>query len=137
MRLILNIAFLLVNIALFAQTPGIPYQAVLLSQDDPQELPGYDSEYSNVLRNSLESIQFSIQDINGLEFKEYHSDVIVDDYGYDEISNIVEEDDVPYSQEYVSLLARQGKIDAYKDGKNWLTSKEAILNYMHKRKRKR
>ncbi|MBL6663662.1 MAG: hypothetical protein ISP71_06100 [Flavobacteriales bacterium] len=81
MRLILNIAFLLVNIALFAQTPGIPYQAILLSQDDPQELPGYDSEYSNVLRNSLVSIQFSIQDINGLEFKEYHSDVIVDDYG--------------------------------------------------------
>ena len=25
MRLILNIVFLLVNIALFAQTPGIPY----------------------------------------------------------------------------------------------------------------
>lgn len=59
------------------------------------------------------------------------------DYDYDEISNIVEEDDVPYGQEYVSLLARQGKIDAYKEGKNWLTSKEAILNYMDKRKRKR
>ena len=38
------------------------------------------------------------------------------DYGYDEISNIVEEDDVPYGQEYVSLLARQEKIDAYKEG---------------------
>ncbi|MBL6663659.1 MAG: Fic family protein [Flavobacteriales bacterium] len=59
------------------------------------------------------------------------------DYGYDEISNIVEEDDVPYGQEYVSLLARQGKIDAYKEGKNWLTSKEAILNYIHNRKRAR
>lgn len=33
----------------------------------------------------------------------------------------VEENDFPYGQEYVSLLARQGKIDAYKEGKNWLT----------------
>ena len=118
MRLILKITFLLVNIALFAQTPGIPYQAVLLSQDDPQELPGYDSEYANVLRNSLVSIQFLIQDINGLEFKEYHSDE-------------------PYGQEYVSLLARQGKIDAYKEGKNWLTSKNAIQEYIIRRKRNR
>ena len=49
----------------------------------------------------------------------------------------VEENDFPYGQEYVSLLARQGIIDAYKEGKNWLTSKEAILNYIDKRKRKR
>tara|TARA_Y100000385_G_scaffold250974_1_gene273422 strand:+ start:484 stop:633 length:150 start_codon:yes stop_codon:yes gene_type:complete len=49
----------------------------------------------------------------------------------------VKEDDVPYGQEYVSLLARQGKIDAYKEGKNWLTSKLAIHNYMNQRKRKR
>lgn len=58
-------------------------------------------------------------------------------YGYDEIANIVKEDDVPYGQEYVSLLARQGKIDAFKVGKNWLTSKLAIHNYMNQRKRKR
>lgn len=109
----------------------------MFSQDDPQKLPGYDSEYSNVLRNSLVSIQFSIHDVNGLELTEYYSDVIVDDYGYDEISNIVGEDVVPYGQEYVSLFARQGKIDAYKEGKNWLTSKEAILNNFDKRKHKR
>jgi Fic family protein len=57
--------------------------------------------------------------------------------GYDEISNIVKEDDVPYGQEYISLLARQGKIDAYKEGKNWLTSKKAIQNYIITRKRNR
>ena len=49
----------------------------------------------------------------------------------------VEENDVPYAQEYVSLLVKQTKIDAYEAVKNFLTSKEAILNYMHKRKRKR
>ena len=59
------------------------------------------------------------------------------DYNFQEISNIVEEPNFPYGQEYVSLLARQGKIDAYKEGRNWLTTKEAIENYMTNRKRKR
>ncbi len=56
---------------------------------------------------------------------------------YQEISNIVNEPEITYSQEYVSLLARQGKIDAYKEGRNWLTSKQAVLNYIKGRKRKR
>lgn len=45
---------------------------------------------------------------------------------YIEISNLVEEENLPYGQEYISLLARKGKIDAYKEGRNWLTTKEAI-----------
>lgn len=56
---------------------------------------------------------------------------------YQTIANIVSEPDVPYGQEYVSLLARQGKIDAFKEGKNWYTSKEALNNYIDKRDRKR
>ena len=36
----------------------------------------------------------------------------------------------PYSQEYLSLLARRGKIEAVKFGRNWYTSKEAIKKYM-------
>ncbi len=54
---------------------------------------------------------------------------------YFTISNIVMEPDIKYGQEYISLLARQGKIDAYKEGKDWLTSKKAIVNYMANRKR--
>jgi hypothetical protein len=49
----------------------------------------------------------------------------------------VSEPGVPYGQEYVSLLVRQGKIDAFKEGKNWYTSKEALSNYIEKRERKR
>ena len=49
---------------------------------------------------------------------------------YDLISNLLQEDDMPYGQEYISLLARQGKIDAYKEGRNWLTNKKAITDYM-------
>lgn len=56
---------------------------------------------------------------------------------YQEISNLVEEANLPYGMEYISLLARQGKIDAYKEGRNWLTSEEAIHNYIKTRKKKR
>jgi len=53
------------------------------------------------------------------------------------ISDIVSEPNSPYGQEYISLLARTGKIDAYKEGRNWYTTKEAIEDYIEKRKRKR
>jgi hypothetical protein len=56
---------------------------------------------------------------------------------YEPISNIVAEPEIPYGQEYVSLLARQGKIDAYKKGRDWLTTKTAVQNYVKNRKRAR
>jgi len=49
---------------------------------------------------------------------------------YFPIATIVEEPEVPYGQEYVSLLARTGKIDAYKEGRNWVTTKAAVLDYV-------
>jgi hypothetical protein len=55
---------------------------------------------------------------------------------YQSITDIVSETDFPYGQEYISLLARQGKIDAFKEGRNWLTSKDAVLQYMELRQRK-
>lgn len=56
---------------------------------------------------------------------------------YQPISDIVAEPGFPYGQEYLSLLARQGKIDAFKEGRNWLTSKEAVRRYTEGRDRKR
>lgn len=56
---------------------------------------------------------------------------------YQTISNIVKEESIPYGQEYVSLLARTGKIDAFKEGRNWLTTESAVLDYMKTRDRKR
>ncbi len=53
-----------------------------------------------------------------------------DDYGL--ISQIVSEPGVPYGQEYVSLLARKGHIDAYKEGRNWYTRKSALLQHWQK-----
>ena len=56
---------------------------------------------------------------------------------YDTISNIVSEPSTYYGQEYISLLARQGKIDAYKEGRNWVTTRKAIEDYINNRQRKR
>jgi Fic family protein len=35
----------------------------------------------------------------------------------------------PYSQEYLSLLARKGRLEAIKRGRLWLTSRRALLDY--------
>ncbi len=58
-------------------------------------------------------------------------------YDYMPITTIIEEEQLPYGQEYISLLARQGKIDAFKEGRNWYTSKKAVNDYLNNRKRKR
>lgn len=68
----------------------------------------------------------------------YISSLPDNDYDFQEISNIVSEpNELPYSQEYISLLARQGKIDAHKEGRNWYTTKKAIEEYIANRKRMR
>jgi len=36
----------------------------------------------------------------------------------------------PYSQEYLSLLARQGKIDAHKKARNWLATEQSVSEYI-------
>ena len=41
----------------------------------------------------------------------------------------------PYSQEYLSLLARRGKIEAVKKGRNWYSNLKAISQYQRKIKR--
>jgi len=40
----------------------------------------------------------------------------------------------PYSQEYLSLLARRGLIDAYKQSRNWLATERSIVDYIEKQK---
>lgn len=38
----------------------------------------------------------------------------------------------PYSQEYLSLLARKGYLPAVKISRDWLTTREAVLSYVQK-----
>lgn len=41
----------------------------------------------------------------------------------------------PYSAEYLGLLARRGLIDAYKEGRNWVSNKKAIDEYINSQKK--
>ncbi len=42
-----------------------------------------------------------------------------------------------FSAKYLNLLARQGKLEAHKEGRDWLTSREAVERYLKNRLRKR
>lgn len=42
-----------------------------------------------------------------------------------------------FSPKYLNLLTRTGKLEAHKEGRNWLSSKEALKRYLANRKRKR
>jgi Fic family protein len=43
----------------------------------------------------------------------------------------------PYSAKYLNLLARTGKLEAHKEGRDWLSSKEAVQRYIDSRERKK
>jgi len=43
----------------------------------------------------------------------------------------------PYSSKYLNLLARTGKMESTKQGRIWMSSKEAVERYIQERKRKR
>lgn len=52
--------------------------------------------------------------------------------GFDEyvpLSELAEK--FPYSQEYLSLLARRGLIDAYKQSRNWLATERSVADYIN------
>lgn len=42
-----------------------------------------------------------------------------------------------FSAKYLNLLARNGKLEAHKERRNWLTTKEALKNYLEGRERMR
>ncbi|MBI4825158.1 MAG: Fic family protein [Nitrospirae bacterium] len=42
-----------------------------------------------------------------------------------------------FTDKYLNLLARSGKLEAHKEGRNWLSSKEALERYLDGRERKR
>lgn len=42
-----------------------------------------------------------------------------------------------FTDKYLNLLARSGRLEAHKEGRNWLSSKEALERYLEGRKRKR
>ena len=45
--------------------------------------------------------------------------------------------DSKFSEKYLNLLARSGKLEAHKEGRNWLSTKESLKRYLAGRERKR
>lgn len=45
--------------------------------------------------------------------------------------------DSKFTEKYLNLLARGGKLEAHKEKRNWLSSKEALAKYLEGRERKR
>lgn len=45
--------------------------------------------------------------------------------------------DSKFTDKYLNLLARSGRLEAHKEGRNWLSSKEALKRYLEGRERKR
>lgn len=121
---------LLFNLLLLQQ--GFP-PAIILQQDRKKYYDALnranDGHYGKLLLLVLQALERSLDifisqiDDNQDEFRP--------------ISSIVEEAQLPYGQEYISLLVRQGKIAGHKEGKAWLTTAEAVNTYLKGRKRKR
>ena len=80
-HLFLTLTIISISLLLKAQTPGIPYQAVLLDKDAGTQLPGMDDHSAYPLSNTLVSLRFSIYDANGKEYEEIQLSTIVDQYG--------------------------------------------------------
>jgi Fic family protein len=81
--------------------------------------------FSKIALMVLQAIERSLNLYLAIVPKMYSTD---DDY--EPLSSIANEPDIPYGIEYLSLLARSGRIDAYKEGRNWVTSKRAIKEYL-------
>ena len=118
---------LLMNILLMSK--GYP-PAIILQQDRKKYYQSLNQanngKYDKLFLLILQAMERSLSIfLDALPSKENDDD-------YAPISMIVSEPSVPYGQEYVSLLARRGLIDAYKDGRNWFTKKSAVLDYYHK-----
>lgn len=81
-RLLLLTFSIVSFIGVYAQTPGIPYQAVILNNNaSGAELPGMDDSPSHLLSNTLVSLRFSIHNVSGKEYEEIQRSVMVDQYG--------------------------------------------------------
>jgi len=120
-RLIMNI--LLLN-------AGFP-PAIILQQDRKKYYDAlnranngqYDKLFLLILQATERSLNLYLQ---ALPYQD-------EDEEYKPISEVVAEPAFPYGQEYVSLLARKGLIDAYKEGRNWFNKRNAVLEYWQKK----
>lgn len=117
---------LMMNVLLM--NAGYP-PAIILHQDRKKYYEGLNQanqgQYTKLFLLILQAVERSLN----IYLHAFPSKNADDDFAL--ISDIVSDTSVPYGQEYISLLARKGLIDAYKEGRNWLTKKSVIIQYWH------
>lgn len=114
---------LVMNLLLMRQ--GYP-PAIILKNDRKKYYAALDKankgDYSKITLMMLQAVERSLNI--------YLSVLPADeDDEYVSLATIAEDPAVPYGQEYISLLARRGKINAHKEGRNWVSTKRAVLSY--------
>lgn len=113
---------------LLLMNAGYP-PAIILQQDRKKYYDALNKanqgNYEKLMLMVLQALERSL-DIYLSHLENKHDD-------YLPISSIVEEMEVPYGQEYLSLLVRRGKIAGYKEGRNWLTTAEAVREYVNRK----
>jgi len=112
---------------LLLQSNGYP-PAIILKNDRKKYYDALNlankGKYEKITLIVLQSIERTLN---------MYLDIIPDQYGdYDSLSNIAKEPKVPYGAEYLGLLARLGLINAHKEGRRWVTTKEDVLTYAEK-----
>ena len=110
---------------LILMSAGYP-PAIILKQDRKKYYDALNKanqgNYEKLLLLILQALERSL-DI-------YLSNLDNDQNNYRPISGLLKEMEIPYGQEYLSLLIRRGKISGYKEGRNWVTTAEAIETYI-------
>jgi len=112
---------------------------IYITLTDASKLCDYSQEYLS-LRARQGKLKAVKQGRNWVTTKEWLDKYIQEFSEVEEIESEVEEIEyvslqeaakkTPYSQEYLSLRARQGKLKAVKQGRNWVTTKEWVSRYL-------
>lgn len=112
---------------LFLQSCGYP-PSIILKNDRKK----YYDALNLANKGKYEKITLMV--LQGIERTlNMYIDIIPNGYvDYDSLTNIAEEPAVPYGAEYLGLLARRGLINAHKQGRKWVTTKEDVLEYAEK-----
>ena len=109
---------------LILMSHGIP-PAYILTQDRKKYFAALNKanngDYSKLLLMMYQAVERTLNI--------YISSIGGDYDDYLPTGSIAKDEEVPYNADYLSLLARRGRIDAYKEGKVWLTTKAAVQAY--------
>lgn len=113
-------ARLLMNAILMKK--GYPFISIVSKQDRPKYIR---SLVEADLRNDPPFVNFIARCV------ERSLDMYLDTLEEPQIFTLAEASKItPYSQEYLSLLARKGALGAYKQGRNWVVTKNELDRYL-------